>query len=99
MIFITASKPLVDYRRVSHRLETWGETYQRHLGPDNRLHPNFVLLGARSGRMSCRNPNIQNLPRDPALRACFIAPEGYRLLAADFAQIELRIAGLLPRDQ
>jgi DNA polymerase-1 len=48
--------------------------------------------------MSCRNPNIQNLPRDPALRACFIAPEGYKLLAADFAQIELRIAGVLSKD-
>src|SRR5215218_8291540 len=48
--------------------------------------------------MSCRHPNIQNLPRDPAVRACFIAPEGYKLLAADFAQIELRIAGLLSQD-
>jgi DNA polymerase I len=48
--------------------------------------------------MSCRSPNIQNLPRDPAVRACFIAPEGYRLVAANFAQIELRIAGLLSKD-
>jgi DNA polymerase-1 len=48
--------------------------------------------------MSCRNPNVQNLPRDPALRACFLAPEGHRLLAADFSQIELRIAGLLSQD-
>src|SRR5215208_3137501 len=48
--------------------------------------------------MSCRHPNIQNLPRDPAVRACFIAPLGYRLVAADFAQIELRIAGLLSQD-
>ena len=91
-------RPLLEYRRVSHRLKTWGETYQRHLGEDHRLHPGFLLLGARSGRMSCRNPNVQNLPRDPKLRACFIAPEGYQLLAADFGQIELRIAGLLSSD-
>ena len=91
-------RPLLEYRRVAHRLKTWGESYQRHLGPDNRLHPNFVLLGARSSRMSCRHPNIQNIPRDPAVRACFIAPEGYKLVAADFAQIELRIAGLLSQD-
>jgi DNA polymerase I-like protein with 3'-5' exonuclease and polymerase domains len=91
-------QPLLEYRRVNQRLNNWGETYQRHLSADNRLHPNFVLLGARSGRMSCNKPNVQNLPRDPALRACFIAPEGYRLMAADFAQIELRIAGLLSGD-
>jgi DNA polymerase I len=91
-------QPLLDYRRVTHRLKTWGETYQRHLSPDNRLHPNFLLLGARPGRMSCRTPNIQNLPRDSGLRVCLIAPEGYRLVAADFAQIELRIAGLLSKD-
>jgi DNA polymerase-1 len=48
--------------------------------------------------MSCRHPNIQNIPRDPAVRACFMAPEGYKLVAADFAQIELRIAGLLSQD-
>jgi DNA polymerase-1 len=91
-------QPLLNYCRVAHRLKTWGETYQRHLGPDGRLHPSFVLLGARSGRMSCRHPNVQNLPRDPALRACFIAPEGDKLVASDFAQIELRIAGLLSQD-
>ena len=91
-------QPLFEYRRVSHQLATWGETCQRHLRADNRLHPDFFLLGARSGRMSCKNPNVHALPHDPALRACFIAPPGYQLMAADFAQIELRIAGLLSGD-
>ena len=91
-------KPLLAYRGVSHRLKTWGDTYQRHLGNDHRLHPGFLLLGARSGRMSCRNPNVQNLPRYEKLRSCFIAPEGYKLVAANFGQIELRIAGLLSGD-
>jgi DNA polymerase I-like protein with 3'-5' exonuclease and polymerase domains len=48
--------------------------------------------------MSCRQPNTQNLPRDPALRDCFIAPDGYRILAADYSQIELRIPALLSKD-
>src|SRR5215212_10943104 len=64
----------------------------------NSFLPSFLLLGARSSRMSCRHPNIQNIPRDPAVRASFMAPEGYKLVAADFAQIELRIAGLLSQD-
>jgi|TARA_B100000315_G_scaffold253395_1_gene292090 DNA polymerase I-like protein with 3'-5' exonuclease and polymerase domains len=91
-------RPLLEYRRVSHRLKTWGETYERHMTSDNRLHPNFLLLGARSGRMSCRNPNFQNIPRDAAFRECFIAPDGYKIVTADFSQIELRIAGVLSAD-
>jgi len=91
-------RPLLDYRRVSHRLKTWGEGYLRHITPAGRIHPGFILLGARSGRMSCRSPNVQNLPRDPALRACFIAPEGFKIVAADYGQIELRTAGLLSGD-
>ncbi len=95
---IPLAKPLLDYRRVSHRLTTWAQTYQRHLTPDGRIRPGFLLLGARAGRMSCRTPNIQNLPRDSALRACFVAPEGFRIMAADYGQIELRTAGLLSGD-
>ncbi len=91
-------RPLLDYRRVAHRLKTWGEGYRRHITPEGRIHPGFLLLGARSGRMSCRSPNVQNLPRDPALRACFVAPEGFRIMAADYGQIELRTAGLLSGD-
>ena len=83
---------------MSHRIKTWGDTYQRHITPNGRIHPGFILLGARSGRMSCRQPNVQNLPRDPALRSCFIAPKGFVLMAADFGQIELRIAGLRSAD-
>jgi DNA polymerase-1 len=92
-------RPLLQHRWVDHRLTTWGHVYQRHLQPDGRLHPGFLLLGAgHTGRMSCRKPNTQNLPRAPALRACFVAPEGYRILAADFSQIELRIPALLSGD-
>ena len=92
-------RPLLTHRNADTRLKTWGHAYQRHLRPDGRLHPGFLLLGAgHTGRMSCRQPNTQNLPRDPALRACFIAPEGYRILAADFSQIELRIPALLSGD-
>ena len=92
-------RPLLAYRNADTRLKTWGHAYQRHLLPDGRLHPGFLLLGAgHTGRMSCRQPNTQNIPRDPALRRCFIAPEGYQLLAADYSQIELRIPAMLSAD-
>jgi DNA polymerase I-like protein with 3'-5' exonuclease and polymerase domains len=52
-------RPLLEFRRVAHRAKTWGETYQRHVTPDGRIHPGFLLLGARSGGMSCRSPNVK----------------------------------------
>lgn len=63
-----------------------------------RLHPRYGQIAAYSGRMSCGNPNIQQIPRAPAFRACFIAPPGRRLIIADYSQIELRVAAQMSGD-
>ena len=57
---------------------------------DGRVYPEFKQIGAKTGRMAASSPNVQNIPRD--LRKIFRAPEGKRLVIADFSQIELRIA-------
>ncbi len=57
---------------------------------DGRVHPEFKQIGAKTGRMSSSEPNVQNIPRD--LRKVFVAPPGKKLVVADFSQIELRIA-------
>ena len=49
--------------------------------------------------MACSRPNLQNIPRAPAYRACFRAPDGRVLVKADFSQIELRIAAEITGDQ
>lgn len=61
-----------------------------------RIHADFVPHGARTGRFSSRNPNLQNVPRpgtewSTKVRALFRAPAGYKLLVADYSQIELRV--------
>ena len=48
--------------------------------------------------MACQRPNLQNLPRDPAYRACFRAPEGRTLVKADYSQVELGIAAEMASD-
>jgi len=63
-----------------------------------RLHPHYAQIGAWSGRMSCWNPNIQQIPRSAKFRACFIAPPGRKLIIADYSQIELRVAAELTHD-
>ena len=51
----------------------------------------YRQCGTRSGRFACRKPNLQNIPRDKAIRSCFIAQPGYTIIRADYSQIELRI--------
>ncbi len=64
----------------------------------NRIHARLHPLAADSGRFSCTEPNLQQVPSEhtaPGLRACFRAPAGHVLVVADYAQIELRVAAAL----
>lgn len=65
-----------------------------------RLHADFDQRGARTGRFSCRTPNLQNVPtrKSKEIRELFIAPPGYRLVVADYSQIELRVLAHFSRD-
>jgi DNA polymerase I-like protein with 3'-5' exonuclease and polymerase domains len=61
---------------------------------DGRIHADFVQYGTVTGRFSCREPNLQNIPRPDTelgkrIRGLFIAPSGYKLVVADYGQIEL----------
>lgn len=65
---------------------------------DGRLHAQYQQIGASSGRMSAFSPNIQQIPRDPAFRRCFVPDPGNVLLVADYAQVELRVAAEIAGD-
>lgn len=63
-----------------------------YLDQTDRLHPNFRQVGARTGRMSCANPNFQQVPRDDLrLRYAVAAPPGRKLIACDLDSIEMRL--------
>ena len=63
-----------------------------------RLYPSYFQIGADSGRMTCRDPNVQQIPREAAYRACFTAAEGCRLVVADYATIEGRLAAVVAEE-
>ncbi len=95
---------LIDYRFVTKLRGTYAQGMFPHVRQDGRIHPNIKLDGARSGRTSCTDPNLQNIPRATTpegkmARDCFIAPEGYVLLEADYSQLELRVAAMLSGDK
>lgn len=77
--------------------------YKESLLVDGRIHCDFIQHGAETGRFSSRNPNLQNVPaphtaHGKAIRNLFIAPEGYKLIVADYSQIEPRIIASMSED-
>ena len=91
---------LLTFREAAKRCGTYGLNVLADVHPaTGRIHADWRQIGAASGRMACTKPNLQNVPRTPAYRACFKAPEGRVLVKADYSQIELRIAAEIAGDQ
>ena len=65
---------------------------------DLRLRCEYNQIGTDTGRTSAKNPNLQGIPKEGAIRQCFLASEGYKLVCADFAQQEPRILTALSKD-
>ena len=87
-----AIEKLLEYRSVQKLLSSYGLALLEHINPDTgRVHADFRQMGATGGRMSCSDPNLQQVPNTPEYRACFRAPAGRKLVIADYSQIELRI--------
>jgi len=94
---------IVEYRTFTKLKGTYAAGMLAHVRTDGRIHPNLKLDGARSGRLSCTDPNLQNIPRGDSpegkmARDVFVASPGYVLLQADYSQIELRVAAMLSGD-
>jgi DNA polymerase-1 len=81
------------HRKAAKAINSFVVPYERALeSVDRRVHPEYTLWRTLTGRSSARNPNVQQLAREPRLRSFFSAPPGYELLTADYGQIEFRIA-------
>lgn len=93
------AKKLLEYRGYEKMITSFGESILEKIHPlDNRLHPDFLQLGADTGRFACNNPNLQQIPAESGFRSCFIASSGYKLITADYSQIELRIMAEVSQD-
>ncbi len=91
---------LLEYRGVAKAISSFGETILEFIKPQTgRLHSDFRQIGAPTGRFSSSKPNIQQIPHEEAYRRCFRAPEGRKLVIADYSQIELRILAEFSNDE
>ena len=91
---------LLEYRAVQKSMTSFGENILEFIEPKTgRIHADFRQIGAPTGRFSCSNPNLQQIPHEEAYRRCFRAAEGRKLVIADYSQIELRILADFSNDQ
>jgi DNA polymerase I-like protein with 3'-5' exonuclease and polymerase domains len=86
------------WKRVEKRRQMI-EALLKHQDPDGFIRASYLQMGADTGRMSCMSPNLQQVPRDNNFRVCVVAPEGWSIVDADFAQMELRLAAVEAEDE
>ncbi|MEO5706772.1 MAG: DNA polymerase I [Alteraurantiacibacter sp.] len=88
---------VLEWRQLSKLKSTYTDALQDAINPETgRVHTSYSLVGAQTGRLSSTDPNLQNIPIRTEIgreiRKAFVAEEGNVLLAADYSQIELRLA-------
>lgn len=99
---------LLEYRKLCKLQSTYVRGMWKWLDENNYIHSTFNLIGTVTGRPSCKEPNIQNIPRKDQgdfdtplkqyIKRLFIAPEGYVLMEGDQSQLELRIMASMSGD-
>lgn len=92
-------KALLEYRKSAKAVQSFTSSYEKYVNPlTGRIHSEYYQMGTSTGRFSCGNPNLQQIPRGKEFRECFTAEKGNKLIIADYSQIELRVAAEISKD-
>ncbi len=95
---------ILDYRELSKLKSTYVDALPQQVNPaTGRVHTSYNQAGSVTGRLASTDPNLQNIPIRTELgrrvRKAFVAEPGWRLVAVDYSQVELRIAAHMAQDQ
>jgi DNA polymerase I len=91
---------LIEHRSLSKNLSAYGEGILDYINPvTGRIHADFRQIGTPTGRITITSPSLQQIPHTTDYRSCFRAPQGRKLINADYSQIEMRILADFSNDR
>ena len=107
LLSLKDENPIVDdiltYRHLQKIKTTYIDVYKKLTKEDKRIHTTFIQHGTQTGRMSSKDPNMQNIPAkgmwSKDVRNVFVSEKGKTLISCDYSQIELRVAAILSGDE
>lgn len=86
---LPATTRIAELKELYASISSFGQGWLDRIGEDGALHANFRQAGTRTGRLSCQDPNLQNVPKEA--RAFIVPRQGYGLVSIDFSQVEFRL--------
>lgn len=89
---------ILDYRGINKETSTYLEGYRKLLDINDKVYPHYFQVATATCRLSARDPNLQNLPRDNRIRNMVIPSKGCKLLIGDLSQVELRVLAMMAND-
>ncbi len=90
---------ILEYRHLSKIIGSTLNPFAEAVLPETgRIHANYHQIASASGRFACSDPNIQQVPREKNVRACFRPEPGYAYVLADYSQVEMRVAAGFAQD-
>src|SRR5262249_16750132 len=90
---------LLKWRKWNKYLTTYLKPWAKWADESWAIHPSYKLFGTVTGRLSCTDPNFQQVPREPFITGILGAREGDVFVEADYSQVELRIAAMLAHEK
>ena len=86
---------ILSWRSIAKLAGTYADALPKQIAPDGRIHTTYLQTSTNTGRLSSRDPNLQNIPIKTEIgeeiRKCFVAPAGRKLISVDYSQVQLRL--------